>query len=57
MRILCLIGCLALASACSSFSVRCDKHLHPINPPQSPVDTASRKLPEWASGGTVSGKP
>jgi hypothetical protein len=57
MRILCLIGWLALASACSSFGVRCDKRLHPINPPQSPVDTSSRKLPELASGGKVSGKP
>jgi hypothetical protein len=31
MRILWLIGLLALASGCSSYSVRCNKHLRPIN--------------------------
>ncbi len=33
MRIVWLLGWLALASACSSHSVRCDKHLRPINVP------------------------
>ena len=34
MRLLCLIGWLALASGCSSFGVRCDSRLRPINPRQ-----------------------
>jgi hypothetical protein len=33
MRIVWLIGWLTLASACSSHTVRCDKHLRPINGP------------------------
>lgn len=32
MRLLCLMGWLALASGCSSFGVRCDSRLRPINP-------------------------
>jgi hypothetical protein len=31
MRLLCLMGWLALASGCSSFGVRCDSRLRPIN--------------------------
>jgi hypothetical protein len=33
MRILLLLGCAAWLSACSSYSVRCNKHLRPINAP------------------------
>jgi hypothetical protein len=33
MRVVWLIGWLALASACASHSVRCDKHLRAINVP------------------------
>ena len=33
MRIVWVIGWLAIASACSSHSVRCSKHLRPINGP------------------------
>lgn len=33
MRILWLIGLLALVGACSSYGVRCNKHLRPINLP------------------------
>ena len=32
MRLLCLMGWLALASGCSSFGVRCDSRLRAINP-------------------------
>lgn len=35
MRVLCLVTWLALLSACSSFGVRCDSRLRPINPRQS----------------------
>lgn len=35
MRMLCLVIWFALASACSSFGVRCDSRLRPINPRQS----------------------
>ena len=31
MRIVWVIGWLAMASACSSHNVRCSKHLRPIN--------------------------
>ncbi len=34
MRRLFLSLCLVLESACSSYRVRCDAHLRPINPPQ-----------------------
>jgi hypothetical protein len=34
---LCLLTWLALMSACSSFAVRCDSRLHPINARQPPV--------------------
>jgi hypothetical protein len=37
MRILLLLGCVAWVSACSSYKVRCDKHLRPINPQATPV--------------------
>jgi len=37
MRALCLIICLATAGGCSSFGVRCDSHLRPINPRQPPL--------------------
>ena len=33
MRTLFLLICLGLMSACSSFKVRCDSRLHPINQP------------------------
>jgi hypothetical protein len=36
MRMLCLFTWLALAGGCSSFGIRCDSHLRPINPPQPP---------------------
>ena len=34
MKIFWLIGLLALVSACSSYGVRCNKHLRPINLPE-----------------------
>ncbi len=46
MRILWLIGSLALLSACSSYRVHCDKHLRPINVP-APV----------SGSGAAPGKP
>jgi hypothetical protein len=39
MRILWLIGLLALVSACSSYGVRCNKHLRPINLPATVTPT------------------
>ena len=44
MRILWILGSLALLSACSSYSVRCNKHLRPINVP-NPVAAAAEPLP------------
>lgn len=35
MKVLCLLAWLVLMSACSSFGVRCDTRLRPINPPQA----------------------
>jgi hypothetical protein len=40
MRILWLIGLLALVGACSSYSVRCNKHLRPINLPNRAASVA-----------------
>lgn len=37
MRILLLLGCAAWVSACSSYSVRCNRHLRPINAPAAPT--------------------
>jgi hypothetical protein len=41
MRILWLIGLFALVSACSSYGVRCNKHLRPINLPATVTPTAT----------------
>lgn len=46
MRILWLFVLLVLLSACSSYSIHCNKHLRPINVPERSV-----------SGGTAQGKP
>ena len=40
MRILWLIGLLALVGACSSYGVRCNKHLRPINLPNRAASVA-----------------
>jgi hypothetical protein len=40
MRILLLLGCAAWISACSSYSMRCDRHLRPINPQAAPAHTS-----------------
>jgi len=37
MRVLFLMAWFALAGGCSSFGVRCDSHLRPINPRQPPL--------------------
>jgi len=39
---LCLIFCLALTGGCSSFAVRCDSHMRPINPRQPPASEQVR---------------
>jgi hypothetical protein len=41
MRILLLLGCAAWVSACSSYSVRCNRHLRPINAPAAPLPAKS----------------
>jgi hypothetical protein len=46
MRILWLVGLLALVGACSSYGVRCNKHLHPINLPHP----AAAAVPDVPAG-------
>jgi hypothetical protein len=41
MRILLLLGCAAWVSACSSYSVRCNKHLRSINASTAPIPAKS----------------
>jgi hypothetical protein len=60
MRVLCLIGCLAVVSGCSSFGVRCDSRLRPINPRRPQVSqsrtsesTVAPAVPASASSQTV----
>jgi hypothetical protein len=55
MRALYLIVWLAVASGCSSYGVRCDRHLHPINIPR-PAANAGEVLDGTADGG-VSERP
>jgi hypothetical protein len=51
MRTLCLIGWLGLATACSSYGVRCDTRLRPINLPQAvPAATNPQPGPSGSSG-------
>jgi hypothetical protein len=40
MRTLWIFGSLALLSACSSYSIHCNKHLRPINVPYRSVSSA-----------------
>ena len=42
MKNLWLIGWLMLASGCSSYSVHCGKHLHPINAPTSSANASDK---------------
>jgi hypothetical protein len=55
MRILWLIGSLALVSACSSYSVRCNRHLRPINVPDRTASTPG--LPGAPSATAATGQP
>ena len=59
MRVLCLVTWLALASACSSFSVRCDSRLRPINPRQAPASRsqAPQSPPAPRTAGSASDEP
>jgi hypothetical protein len=60
MRIPLLVGCLTLVSACSSYSVRCNAHLHPINVPESPVVATGSQtsgLPASTANKNASAKP
>ena len=41
MRILVLLGCAVWISACSSYSVRCNRHLRPINALAAPATAKS----------------
>jgi hypothetical protein len=41
-----ILASIALLSACSSQAVRCDKHLVPINPPQSRLAEAGAVAPK-----------
>jgi len=53
MRILWILGSLAVLSACSSYSVHCNKHLRPINVP----DRTAIAMPLPAATSPVSPKP
>jgi hypothetical protein len=50
MRMLCLIVWLAIAGGCSSFGIRCDSHLRPINPRQPPLSRQQSEARAVASG-------
>ncbi len=54
MRILWLIGSLVLVSACSSYSVRCSKHLRPINSPVPRAAAVSPHVPGSPGSGSTS---
>jgi hypothetical protein len=60
MRLLCLMCWLALASGCSSFGVRCDSRLRPINPRQPQLSQSPKSesvvvppMPSSTSGHSV----
>ena len=60
MRMLWIFGLATLLSGCSSYSVRCNKHLRPINLPQRTVSTAPSPVSGPAGSLTTSataGKP
>ena len=57
MKTLGLIGWLALASACSSYGVRCDKHLRPINMPAKATVSTTPKARGSTAGHAATGKP
>jgi hypothetical protein len=63
MRRFCLVVWLALESGCSSYRVRCDSHLRPINPSgatqvsQSPADTSAEGVGASARNPEASGSP
>ena len=58
MRMLWILGLAALLSGCSSYSVRCNKHLRPINLPQRTVSTAPLPVSGPSTSLTTSpGKP
>jgi hypothetical protein len=60
MRILWIIGSLALLSACSSYSVRCNKHLRPINVPDRTAASTALPSPSKSQPSSpvdASGKP
>lgn len=55
MRILWLIGSLALVSACSPYGVRCNRHLRPINVPDRAASTVG--LADVPSANAAAGQP
>jgi hypothetical protein len=66
MRILWLIGLAALVGACSSYGVRCNKHLRPINlpnraasvaEPRGRVSPAPGSRPSTSLGATATDAP
>jgi hypothetical protein len=59
MKTLCLLALFPLASACSSFGVRCDTHLRPINLPQPPLNglPAGAPTPKVSAPTSGSGSP
>lgn len=60
MRILWILGSLALLSACSSYSVRCNKHLRPINVPDRTATATAQPSPSKSPASPpvdASGKP
>jgi hypothetical protein len=53
MRTLWIFGLLTLLSACSSYSIRCNKHLRPINVPDHAA-AAIQPSPAKSSASPVS---
>jgi hypothetical protein len=55
MKTLWMAVLLSLTSGCSSFGVRCDTRLHPINKPSASMETSAQKPPtaKAASGSAV----
>ena len=56
MRRLWLIGLLALVGACSSYGVRCNKHLRPINLPERAASVAGSRGPVSPARGSLPSK-
>ncbi len=57
MRMLWLVGLLTLECACSSYGVRCNKHLRPINLPDRSASAAQSQRSVPAVAPSAPAKP